>query len=422
MKKKKSRLKKFIILIIIILIGIGLLYANQYYGGKQGAIEVTVGKVELGPFEQTVQATGTLEPADKLKVRSEVEGNLREKLVKDGDRVKKGQVLLEIDQQKLKIEVTNSEIRLKRLKNNLKSLIENSGPYDEAQSKNNLEKNKIALDYAEKNLASMKRLSNQEVVTRRQLEDADRMLESAKLDYQIAKQQVQFQKDKFAKDVQEMNGEVQIAESELNEAKRKFNLAIVKAPIAGSIVEDILKEKKYIGFGEEVFAIGDLSQFDAKVKVDELDISKVKIGQPASISSDAFKDVKLPGRVIEIAAQATRQTFAEVEVTIQIDSTLGQPVRPNLSVDADIQTYRMDTAIKVPVEAVVKQDDKRYVFVVNKERVKKIEVTIGLSSPKFMTIEKGVKAGDTIVTQGASKLKDNDRIKIKKTKEKTTKK
>jgi HlyD family secretion protein len=422
MKKKKGRLKKIIIFIVIILIAIGLFSANQYYGGKQGAIEVTVGKVDRGPFEQTVQATGVLEPANQLKVRTEVEGNLREKKVKDGDRVVKDQVLLVVDQEKLRTEVTNSEIKLKRLQNNLRNLIENSGPYDDAQSKNNLEKVKIALDYAEKNVATMKRLSTQEVVTRRQLEEAERMYESSKLDYEVSKQAVQFQKDKFDKEVLEMKGEVQIAESELKEAKRKFNLAIVKAPIAGSIVEDILKEKKYVGYGEEVFAIGDLTQFNAKVKVDELDISKIKIGQSASISSDAFKNANLPGKVIEIAAQATRQTFAEVEVTIQINSTLGQPVRPNLSVDADIQTYKLDTALKVPIEAVVKEDEKKYVFVVNGNRAKKREVTVGLTSPKYAVIDKGVKEGESVVLQGASKLKDNDRIKIKKTKENKAKK
>lgn len=420
--KKKGKLKKIIIIIGIVIICIGLFYANQFFGGKQGAIEVTTGKVELGTFEQTVQATGILEPADKIKVRAEVEGNIREKRVKDGDRVKKGDILLAIDQEKLKTEVTNSEIKLKRLQNNLKSLIENSGPYDEAQSKNNLEKSRIALDYADKNVATMKRLSGQEVVTRRQLEEAERMLESAKLDYEVAKQQVQFQKDKFDKDVQEMKGEVQIAESDLKEAKRRFNLALVTAPIAGSIVEDILKEKKYVGFGEEVFAIGDLSQFNAKVKVDELDISKISTGQSATISSDAFKEVKLSGRVIEIAAQATRQTFAEVEVTIKVDSTLNQPVRPNLSIDADILTYQQNSVLKVPVEAVVKQDEKRYIFVVSSNRAKKKEVTVGKSSPKFMVLEKGVKAGETVILQGANKLKDNDRIKIKKTKEKKTKK
>ncbi|MDI6784183.1 MAG: efflux RND transporter periplasmic adaptor subunit [bacterium] len=416
--KKKSKLKKVIIIIGIVVISIILFYANQFFGGKQGAIEVTTGKVELGPFEQTVQATGILEPADKIKVRAEVEGNIREKRVKDGDRVKKGDILLEIDQEKLKTEVLNAEIKLRRLQNNLKNLVENSGPYEAAQSQNNLEKVKIAVEYAEKNVATMQRLFSQEVVTRRQLEEAERSYESAKLDYAVSKQQIGFQKEKFDKEVQEMNGEIQIAEADLKEVKRRYNLAIIKAPIAGSIVEDILKEKKYVGFGEEVFAIGDLSQFNAKVKVDELDISKVKLGQPASISSDAFKEAKLPGQVIEIAAQATRQTFAEVEVTIKVDSTLGQPVRPNLSVDADIQTYKMDTALKVPVEAVVKQEEKQYVFVVNGDRVKKKEVTVGLSSPKFRVIEQGVKSGDTIVLQNANKLKDNDRIKIKPEKKK----
>ncbi|MCX7918766.1 MAG: efflux RND transporter periplasmic adaptor subunit [bacterium] len=416
--EKKNRLQKVIVILGIIVVCIIIFYANQFLGSKQSAVEVTTGQVERGVFEQTVKATGILEPANKIKVRAEVEGNLREKRVKDGARVKQGEILVVVDQEKLKTEVTNAEIRLKRLQNNLKNLIENSGPYELAQAKNNLEKVKIALDYAEKNVATMKRLFDQEVITRRQLEEAERSYASAKLDYAVMQQQVAFQQQKFEKDVQELQGEVQIAEAELKEAQRKYNLAIIKAPIDGSIVEDSLKEKKYIGYGEEIFSIGDLSQFNAKVKVDELDISKVSTGQTATISSDAFKEVKLPGTVTDIAAQAIRQTFAEVEVTIKVDSTLGQPVRPNLSVDADILTYKQDSVLKVPIEAIVKQDEKKYVFIVTGNRVKKKEVIVGLTNSKYAIVETGVTEGEIIVLHNAAKLKDNDRIKIKKTKEK----
>ena len=412
--KKKSNLKKIIIVLFILIVCSVLLFANRFIGGKRGAIEVTTGKVEKGTVEQIVQATGIIEPALKIKVRSEVDGNLREKRVKDGQQVKQGDVLLEVDQEKLKKEVLNSEIKMRRLQNNLKNLVENTGPFDEAQAKNNLEKSRISLEFAEKNLASTKRIFEQEVVTRRQLEEAERSLENAKLDYQVSKQQLDNQKEKFDKDVTELKGEIQIAEVELKEARDKFDKAMIKAPIAGSIVEDIIKEKRYVSFGEEVFAIGDLSKFIAKVKVDELDIGKVKVDQPVNISSDAFKDNKLTGHVTEIAAQATRQTFAEIEVTVTIDSTYGQPVRPNLSVDVDIQTQKRDNVLKVPLEAVVKQDNKNYVFALNSNRVKKKEVTIGENSPKFLEIKSGLKENETIVLQGATRLKDGDRVKIKK--------
>ena len=416
-EKKNGKFKKFIWIVIIIAISAGLLYANKIISARQSAVEVTVGKAEKGNVEITIQASGNLEPADKVKVRAEVDGNIKEKRVKEGDTVKKGEILLEVDQEKLKKEVLNAEIKLNRLQSNLKNLVENTGPFDLAQVENNLTKSKIALDFADKNLKSTQRIYEQEVVTRRQLEETERAFENAKLDYIVAQQHLENQKEKFKKDVAEAKGEIQLAEADLKEAKDKLNKANITAPIAGSIVEDIIKEKKYVSFGEELFTVGDISKYNAKLKVDELDIGKVKIDQPVTITSDAFKEARLSGHVIEIAAQATRSTFAEIEVTVAIDSTNDQPVRPNLSVDGDIQTEKFENVLRVPVEAVVKQSNKNYVFLLSSNRVKKKEVTVGVSNPKFILIEKGLKEGDSVILEGAMRLKDNDRVKIKKPKE-----
>lgn len=407
-------MKKFIITILIIAICVLLFFANQWVNGNQSAIEITTAKVEKGSLLQTVQATGILEPAKTVKVRTEVEGNVMEKKIKDGDTVKEGQVLLEVDREKLKKDLLNAEIKEKKAQNDFKNLVENTGPYDNMQAETNFAKSTIEMDYTEKNLESMKRIYAQEIITRRQLEDAQKAYDTQKLDYLVAEKNLKNQKEKFDKDVKESQGEVQSAEADLKEAQEKLGKASVTAPISGSIVEDTLKEKRYVSVGDEIFTIGDLSEFNATVKVDELDIGKVKLGEPATISSEAFKDKKLIGHVIEIASQATRQTFAEIEVKIAIDSTFGQAVRPNLSVDADIQTQKFDNVLKVPVESVLKQDNKNYVFIVQGNHVKRKEVTTGASNADTIVIEKGLKEGDSVAQQGAGRLKDNDQIKIKK--------
>jgi len=414
MKPKKSGLlKKIVITVAILLLMVTIYMVNNQMNTKHQGVLVSTAKVVKGQLEQTVQASGQVEPADKFKVRCEVDGNVVEKKAKDGDVVKKGDVLLRVDDTKLKTEVLNAELKLRRLQNNLRNQVETSGPYDRAQTKNNLEKMRISLEYSQKNFESMERMYKEEIISRKQLEEAQRSLESSKLDYAIAQQQIKYQQEKQDKDISEMEGDIQLAKKDLEQAREKLSKASVTATISGTIVEDILKEKRNVGTGEDVFSIGNLTKYIAKVKVDELDISKVKIGQPVNISSEAFKNVKLPAHVIEIASQATRQTFAEIEVKLEIDSTMNQPIRPNLSVDADIIVNQANQVLKVPVQAVVKQDGKNYVFVPKNGMASRVEVTVGASNPEFIVIEKGLKEGDTIITTGTSTLKANDQIKIK---------
>ena len=412
----KKPVKRIIVTLVIIVICGLLLSVNQIFGSKRDAVKITIGKVDKGPVEQVVQATGIIEPGEKNKVRVEVEGNVLEKLAKEGDVVKKGDVLLTVDQTKLKNELLDAEIKLKRLQNNLKTLIETTGPSEELNAKNDLEKSKISLDYAIKNLETMRRMYKEEIITRRQLEEAERNLDTSKLDYQGSEQQLKSQKERFAKSLSEAKWEIELAQADLKEAKRKLDQAIVRASITGTIVEDLLKEKRYVGFGEEIFSIGDVSRFNAKVKVDELDISKVKIGQPALISSEALKDVKLESHVTEIASQATRETFAQIEVTLQIDSTHQRPVRPNLSVDAEIQIEKSGNLLRVPVEAVIKKDGKNLVFVINKNRAHRREVAVGSANQKYIVITKGLKEGEQVALKNADRLKDNSFVEKEKTK------
>jgi len=412
----KKPVKKLIVITSIILVCIFLFIVNQKVGGSQSAVKTTIGKVDRGEVSQTVQATGQIEPGEKIKARVEVEGNVLEKKAKEGDVVKKGDILLVVDQTKLKNELLDAEIKLKRLENNLKNLKETTGPSEELSAKNNYEKSKIALDYAVKNLETMQRMYKEEIITRRQLEEAERNLDTSKLDHQAAAQQLKTQKETYAKSFSEAKWEIELAQADLKESKRKLDEAIVRAPISGTIVEDILKEKRYVGFGEEIFSIGDVSRFDAKVKVDELDISKVKIGQPALISSEAFKDVKLDGHVTEIASQATRETFAQIEVTLQIDDTHQQPVRPNLSVDAEIQVEKSQQYLRVPMEAITKKDGKTYVFVIEKNKAHKREVTIGAANQKYIAVLKGLNEGEEVALKNLDRLKDNSTIQREKAK------
>lgn len=410
----KKWIKRIVILMVLMVLFTGLYIGNRTLGSKKAAREVVLGAVSKGTLDKMISANGIIEPGDKIQILTEVEGNVTEKKVREGDIVKKGDILLTLDRSRLEKDLLNANVKLSRVRNNLKTLLEVTIPYERLQTKTSLEKNKIQFDYAEKNLASMRRMLSDDIISRRQLEEAERSYQSAKLDQKVSEEQAINQEKKFAKDVTEAKWEIELAEKDLAEAKDRLDKATISASISGTIVQDIVQDRKMVGAKEEIFSIGDVTRFVARVNVDEIDIGKVRPGQTVQISSDAFeKGKKLPGIVKEIASQAIRKTFSEISVTVEITDTLKQPVRPNMTVQTNILIDQLPNRLLIPVEAVVNEEDKNYVFYLKGDRVTRREVGVEASNTQYSAITSGLKLGEKIVVKGANWLNEGDMVRIK---------
>ncbi len=312
MKKRNKRILWIFILVLVAVVGLGA-YQQQKNKNKPSA-QVTVETAATRSLTATVSAEGTVEPVTKVKISAEIPGRITKLAVREGDVVKQGDFLVELDP-----EIYNST--LDAAKSSLKSA----------------RANKLKAD------ADYKRIS--ELVTRGMASQAD--LDGALAAAQLAE------------------ADLERAEAQERQARDNLRKTRLSSPMSGTI-SVLNKEVGELTLGSQfqedvILVVADLSKMEVKSDVDENDIVSVKVGDTARVEIDALPDMKFRGVVTDIAQSASSVTGtgdfgASVSGTnftvrvVLIDSVPG--VRPGMSSTVDIETdYRVD-ALSVPIQSV----------------------------------------------------------------------
>lgn len=394
--------------------------------------EVTTAKVEMRTITETVSASGKIQPEIEVKISPDVSGQIVELYVKEGDSVKQGQLLLEIDPDIYISEVERSEASLSNAMANQKS-----AEAQLAQAKARF----IEQENAFKRTQELRKQGSKII------SDAD--YDAAKSAYDVAFQQVEAAK----KQAEAAQYTVKGSSASVKQTKKNLKRTSIFAPADG-IISKLNKEKgeSVVGTGQmagtEIMTIADLTTMEVQVEVSENDIVRVKLGDTALIEVDAYLDRKFKGIVTEIANSSisdgittSTNQVTNFEVKIRILPSSYQdltkdlpnnqsPFRPGMSATVDIQTKTVKDVIAVPIEAVTtrpkedstgnksKEEIEEVVFVMKDGKAVKTLVKIGIQDDTYMQIISGLDEG-TEVANGPYKiisvsLKDGDLVTIKK--------
>ena len=415
-------------LIVILLIGkaTGII-------GKPQKTQVATEKAEVRTINETVSASGKIKPEIEVNISPEVSGEIVDLPIKEGDVVKKGQLLCRIRPDILK----SGYERAVASYNTQKASVGNSKQML-AQAQANY--NNQASRYKRS-----KELYDKKVLTASEYDAAKADYESAKAGLEAAKQNV----------IGSSYGLAQSAAS-VKEASDNLAKTTIYSPVDGVVSKlSVEKGERVLGTqqfaGTEIMVISDLSTMDVNVDVNENDINRVSIGDSALIEVDAFLGKKFNGIVTEIGSSANvvgtnADQVTNFTVKVRIDpssytSLLNEksknpsPFRPGLTSTVDIQTKRA-RSLSVPIQSVTTRDDKKqsvdnsapkkdddgkkakmndavktYVFVYNAGKVKQVEVTTGIQDDTYIQVLSGLKGGEEVVSgpfEAISKtLKDN---------------
>jgi HlyD family secretion protein len=400
----KKRNKIIIILAVIAVIVIFVL-ANLLRSGEK-SFKVEVEKVKKGDITSIVTASGKIQAKRNVKISAYVVSKIIDLPVKDGDVIKKGQLLVQLDPARYKAVVEQAEAQMR-------------------MAGANLEQAKLVYDRQkqlfEKNLTSQEQSDN------------------AKTSYHAA--QAQYDQSKAA----------------LAQAQDDLSKTTITAPMDGVITElnaevgEIVMIGTMNNPGTVIMTISDLSEIEAEVEVDETDVANLKLGQEAKISIDAYPDTNFKGKVTEIgntgriSGYGTQEQVTNFLVKVLLlDEVKG--IKPGMSASVDITTDSRKGVLNVPIAAVVlraekedtlktkkgeksssnpdslkatdekkKKKEKEGVFVVEKDQAKFEPVKTGISDQQNIEIVSGIKENDQIIT-GSYKilrnLKDGDKVKI----------
>ncbi|HEY3161137.1 MAG TPA: efflux RND transporter periplasmic adaptor subunit [Vicinamibacterales bacterium] len=393
---KKSR--KGWIVAFLVLLGVAGIWGFTALTGASTTIDpAKIASVERGTMRRSVVATGKVEPITKVEIKSKANGII-EKLYVDVDQlVQPGQVLAELDRE-------NLTARLRQARANLQAAEAAQEGAAAQLKKDEIQAEAPDVAFARRNAERAQQLFDQKLVSQSGLDDAKSALEQALNRQQAAQGQLVISRAK----VSEAIANVAQSRAAVENAEEDLANATIKAPIRatvltrdveiGSPVSSILN----LGAnGTLVFTLGDIDRVFVRGKVDEADIGRVRIAQPASITTETFRDRVFQGRVTQISPIGVdKDNVTTFEVKVSIDNP-GKELKANMTANAEIILEEFPNSLLVP-EAAVFYDDRHNASVdlldsSSRTGRRRVPVQAGVGNGTKMQIERGVNAGDKVV-------------------------
>jgi len=356
-------------------------------------------KVERGDLAKSVVATGKVEPITKVEIKSKASGIVKKLYVDAGDRVKKGQLLAELDKEEIEARVAQAKAQTEASEASLKG------------TQADLERAKV--DAEGPDLPMLKRaydraqgMAKEGVVSASALDDAQKNYEMSLNKQNVAKAQLQVLHAKIGQ------AQAQVAQDHANlkQLEEQLGYTTIMSPIDGIIlsrdveVGDAVSSILVLGSTATlIMTEGDISEVYVKGKVDESDIGKVYMSQPARIKVESFKDKTFNGKVTKISPMGVeKDNVTTFEVRVSINNPGGE-LKAAMTANAEIILEEHKGVLQIPEGAILYDKDKKASVEVpdpkGKEGKRKVAVNIGISNGAKTELLGGMKEGDQVVLQ-----------------------
>jgi HlyD family secretion protein len=349
--------KKALIILGGVLITAAVVAANVYYRRDTGT-PVNAEAIRARDLEALVSASGKVQPKRRVNISANRPGRVTRLAVEEGQRVKAGQFLLEIDPRSLEGQLQRSVAGVAAAESGLQQARVNL-----EQARVNLGQAQANLDLARQNLKRQEELSKDGLTTRQELERTQNEVVVRESDVKAREQEIKARQQEIT------TREIGIRQEQASLATTKYDIAqvIISAPMDGIVTRRNIEEGEtaVIGTmnnaGTVLLEIADMSVIEAEVEVDETDIPDVELGQMARVTIDAMPNRTFTGRVTEIgnspvqAATGTANTGQQRQATtFKVVVTLEQEIpdiRPGFTCTAEITTATRQQAVSVPIQA-----------------------------------------------------------------------
>jgi len=395
-QKKKSK-KKIIVFTLLGILFVAAIVVALLNSNKEKIVKVTTEKVQRRTITQVVTATGSIDPIDKVIITPEVTGEIVELPVKEGDQVKKGQLLA-------------------RIKPNIYIAQRNRAQASLQSAQANLKVRKATLDKAKSEYARIKKLFAKGLASQQELDNAKANFLTNEGQYLSQVSMVK-------------QAEESLAEKEEDLAKTKLT-----APLDGTISQlNVELGERVLGSGfsqgTNMMTVSNLENMEAVVDVDENDVVNVAKGDTAIIKIDAFGDEEFKGLVYQVGNSAIKTGAGSQDQVVNFEVKINlvgknSKIKPGMSCDADIQTETHKNVLAVPIQSLTARIDKgnfkkgkrsqrkmkktkdaekknkpqEVVFLVDGDYAKMVKVKSGISDEDYIEIVTGLKEGEKVIT------------------------
>ena len=412
---------------IILFLGIGLFVWNRKPASLSAVpsspasaqkAATTVMPVTPQPVSSSITLTGKLLPLQMVNLTSPISGKVGQIMVRYGDLVKAGQPLLTMDTSEAMIKYREAKAAYIKAQNSYQQMEKWDTSADVARAHRSLAKAKLTLENQKKTLDESERLYKKGIIPATEYESAKHQYTNQQMDYLSAQEELKAAQEKGNSENRKVSRfELENAESRMKQAEKDIASSTVVAPVSGILMKPPASGQSKEGRtvergttfqqGELLLAIGDLSGFSVNAKLDEVDVTKVQLGQKVRVSGDAFPGQQLNGSIQSISPHAEEgeggKSVSSFGIRVVIDSVppeLKKRIMVGMTANLEIIIYEKPDALMVPLVAVHEEQGKRYVIRKKgnapSDAAEKIAVTTGYTTQEMVEITNGLKAGDLI--------------------------
>lgn len=411
--------KKFFIYLAVVILGVGMLWAftGQNAPKNLESIPFKTTHVIQGNLVVKISATGVVEPNFQVEVKSKASGEVLKFDFEEGDRVKKGRLLLQLDKSdeirnvaRAKADMASATAQLNKARTaHLSQKTRYQTSLQSAHSQ--VEKAEANLKEAEGKLQRQKDLFQKKFASRETLQEAETSFKvnqenliQAQVDLQVAQDAV-YDIEVKKHEIALAQADVQLAKIALAEARERLDETEIFAPISGILMEKLVEEGQIISSGissvsggTALASLADLSRLFIIADVDETDIGSVQIGQLVKITADAYPGKDFVGKVQRISPKGIVENSITIfKVKIEIRGKGRGILKPMMTANVDIISEELKNVLYLPREALRVQKNKKFAAILVNREPKEIPVTTGVRNPIHVQILSGLKADQEVL-------------------------
>jgi HlyD family secretion protein len=415
--------------IVIVLVG-GLVVSGIF----AQAPEVEVQRVTLEHGASTggtvvLTAGGYIVAHHTIQVSSKVIGKVAWVGIEKGDQVKEGQVLVRLEDNEYRAQLEQAKANLDVARARLQELENGSRPQEIDQAHAAVEEARANFQNAEVNLRRVEDLAKQAIASQQQLDNARTQYDVAKAQLENARKRYDLVKiGPRPEQIDYARAQVAQAQAAVDYAQTMLDSTLIRAPVSGTVLERLIEKGEMVstmnlggtgGVKASVCSLADLNDMQVELDINQNDFPRISPHQDCLVTADAYPDRTYKGVVDEIAPQANRQK-ATIQVKVKIlkpDDYLRPEMNAHVSFLAPSSKSEASSApremLSVPRAAVVQNEGKSAVFVLEGSRVKLREIEVGRDLGDRLEVASGLGPNDKVVVRGLEGLTPGQRVRVK---------
>lgn len=347
-----------------------------------------------GPIRSLVSTNGKVEPVLNFEAHAPIATTVKRILVKEGEHVRKGQLLLELDDSDIRSQAARAEAQIKAAQANL-AATKNSGTQEEVLTLNSeLVKARSARDVAQRNLDALQKLVQEGAASPGEVRQAQDKLQSAQADVSLLEQKL---KERYSKpELARTESQVAEAQAAYDDATDALSKSSVRAPFDGTVYSLPVKSGAFVQTGDLLLQAADFSKILVRAFVDEPDIGRLQIGQRVEATWDAVPGRTWIGAVSTVPSTVKPRGNRNVGETTCLIDNQDQRLLPNINLGVTIVAAEHDNVLTLQRDAMHIDDSEPYVYKVVDGRIRRQNIKFSLQNLTRVEVTSGLTEGDQV--------------------------